>query len=212
MLQQLELDYTTLPELVERDMSLTQHRLERVVASTLGEDFLTIPPIMVIAALADLIGRTHILWEILGEGFTALLLLGKLPVKQIAVKPYFTHFLYYIATQSVKFKQLVYPILISEIDQLFDKTRNYVLRVLFAYEGQTQNNNSGFELLLSLLGPSEFVNYMPFTVNNPTFILNHLNTIPITLELIESVLIRQNFELADTLLEHFSDPGNQRLL
>lgn len=209
-LQDLELDYMTLPELVERGVPLTEHRLNRIISNTLGEDFHQTPP-----THSALLNRgANVSLDSVSEGLTAMLLLGQLSLNDFYNKALFNNLFSYYARQSLTFKQVVYPVLVSAIQGVSSLMRNSVLNNLAFHEAQCSPSDSALELLLNLIGPG-FAGYIPLNVvvdTNPGFILNHLDIMPVTSDLIQNIIEDQEWNLAETLFVRFSSIFNKRLL
>lgn len=97
VLQDLQQDYMTLPELVERGIDLTTARLERILDTTLGKDFATLPPSLMIPALIERVGNDNVRSDTVNEGLMAMLLLGQLPLDAYHTRGLIINFLSYFA-------------------------------------------------------------------------------------------------------------------
>lgn len=214
VLQDLELEYMTLPELVERGVALTPWRLRNIIEFTLGADFVGLPPKRMKVELTKRVGLANVFSDAVSEALIAMLLLGQLPLSEFAGKVIFGHVLSYIAKQSLAFKRVVYPVLIKALRDFPYIVRDGVLKTLISHEVQSEPSNSALELLLPLMGPGliSYIEPRYEIITNPAFILNHLDIIPVTSDMIKAVVQEQDWGLAGILLKRFSTAANQSLL
>lgn len=108
----------------------------------------------------------------------------------------------------------MYPILIEQISHLSVEKRNQAWTNVASNEARAPPSDSALDLLLNLVGPRILYN-IPFgTVakNNPGFMLNHSDIIPVTSDLIQTFVEDGDFDMAETLLTLFPRPSNRRLL
>lgn len=201
-LQTLVVEYKSLPELIEARVPLTHRRLINIVRVTLGDAYTTESTLELSRLVSD-IG----LCESHNEGYTALLLLGRLQPHLVQRQRYT-----YFASQHPSFKRVVYPPLISLIQQ--SDEQDLELLALGTAESTMPPNMSGLDLLYDLVGTKILAcgtMYQSVTAN-PQFILNHIDEIAITDRSIYIAVRLGNLALAETFLKQLRTHDNLELL
>lgn len=198
-LQSLILEYETLAELIEAGVPLSYSILISVVRSALGDTFVR-------EWEPDLIDSLDIdVTESKSEAYTALLVLGRLDPSHFQI----SHHAYF-ARQSRIFKQLIYPLLISLLNQADSSTRDIVLSSLVSYESHTEAANSGLDVLYEL-AHSEVLSYISkvrLIFVNPSFILNHMHEIAVTELCVYTAMETNNLILVEAFVRRLGCEDN----
>lgn len=198
VLQDVVLSYWTIPELIEAGVNLTCLRLINIVRNTFGAEFNNAESFKTLTE--------HSVYD--NEGMTALILLQWCP-------PLKFYKYNYLAEQSYTFKVLVYPHLLSLLEQLDterDRIDQYIS--LAIAESNICSTNSGLELMYNVIG-SNLLSYLVFdgvVEKNPQFLLDHVHEFIITPEMVNAAFTVLNRGMFEVLLRQLVSPVNMSVL
>lgn len=202
VLQRFQLDYMSIPELIESGIELTASRLRELVKNTLGQAVLDGS----IDKLYDLVEEP--ISDAGGDGITALLLLDRLPPELIT-----NDMMLYFARQSLVFKRVVYPVMLRVLSELPEDVYADMLSELGVIESGLFELNSGLELIYNLVGP-EFLVHVDLNALayvNLQFLVNHLDKLPVTVNMILITVKTGNDAITKVLVSRLFTAGNRAL-
>lgn len=183
-LQNISLEYMSLPELVETGVVLSPQYLTSVIQSVFCD-----------SQYDDTYISSEKMPDIYGEGFTAALLSRKLDLYKLE-NELIAKFIDYICEQSRVFRTLVYPYVINLIDVNDELIERRIWWNLGYNESHNPPDICGLELLYALSPTNTMVFIFPCTllIHNPRFFLDHLHELipyytPSTRQLLERLML-----------------------
>lgn len=199
VLQELKLEYMSLPELIEGGIELTPRWLTQLVVNTLGQPALDPPS----GGVCNIV--TTPITDAAGDGLTALVLLDRLPPELISPQ-----FMEYFGHQPFQFKQVLYPNMLRLIAELPEDAYGDMLSALGTIESYIAGPNSGLELIWDIVGPDfgRHISIMKLIRTNPQFLLNHLDELPVIVNMVFMAVEVGNDAVAKTLALRLITPEN----
>lgn len=208
-LQGLQLEYISLPDLIEYGVPLSRELLRNIVRNTLGDQFLHDDGLSIDETFESGLSDRDM------EGLIALLLLGCLNMNlRFSEELSFNRFLHYLVDQSLAFKRAVYPHLFELLYEFPPDLYHDVVEVLVKLESLLPADISGLDILYDHIGDTimDYISPTNLIPGNIPFLLNHIAKIAIGPPAIIKSIQTGNEVLTRTLVEHFISPDNGPLL